>query len=61
MLKNAIPAVKVFACLLGSLFVIYLNVELATFTFAYLPMAVCSLVGLGVLLNSIIEEFRNEN
>ena len=61
MRKNTIPALSVFACLLGSLFLIWLNVELATFTLAYLPMAVCSLGGLGVLLNSIIEEFRNEN
>ena len=61
MLKNTIPAVNVFACLLGSLFLIWLNVELATFTLAYLPMAVCSLAGLGVLLKSVIEEFRNEN
>ena len=61
MLKNTIPAFSVFACLLGSLFLIWLNVELATFTLAYLPMFICSSAGLGVLLNSIIEEFRNEN
>ena len=61
MLKNTVPAINVFACSLGSLFLIWLNVELATFTLAYLPMAVCSLGGLGVLLNSVIEEFRNEN
>ena len=61
MLKNTIPALSVFACLLGSLFVIWLNVELATFTLAYLPLFICSSVGVGVLLNSVIEEFRNEN
>ena len=61
MLKNTVPAINVFACSLGSLFLIWLNVELATFTLAYLPMAVCSILGLGVLLHSIIEEFRNEN
>ena len=61
MLKNTIPAINVFACLLGSLFVIWLNVELATFTLAYLPMFICSSVCVGVLLNSVIEEFRNEN
>ena len=59
--KNTVPALNVFACLLGCLFVIWLNVELATFSIDYAPVAVCSLVGLGVLLNSIIEEFRNEN
>ena len=61
MIKTTIPAAKVFACALGLLFLIYLNVELATFTLAYLPMAICSLFGLGVLLNGIIEEFGHEN
>lgn len=61
MLNNTIPAAKVFACSLGLLFLIYLNLELATFTLAYLPMAICSLFGVGVLLNGIIEEFRHEN
>lgn len=61
MLKNTVPVISVFACTLGSLFVIWLNVELATFTLAYLPMFIFSSVGVGVLLHSVIEEFRNEN
>lgn len=61
MINTTIPAVKVFACSMGLLFLIYLNLELATFTLAYLPMAICSLFGVSVLLTKIIEEFRHEN
>ena len=61
MLKITYPMVKVFCFNIGIFIALYLNYKLAAPVLHYIPLALCSLVGVGVLLNGIIEEFRNEN
>lgn len=59
-MKNTYSIVKVFCCSIGIFIALYLNMKLAAPVIHYIPLAVCSLVGIGVLLNGIIEEFRHE-
>jgi len=59
MLKQYKSPLIVAICTLGGLFLITLNVLLASFSFLYLLFFICSLVGLMVMVAAIHEEFQN--
>ena len=61
MLKITYSTIRVFCFSIGILIALYLNFMLAAPVVHYIPLALSSLVGVGVLANGIIEEFRRSN
>ncbi len=59
MLKQYKSPLMVAICSFLGLFLITLNVLLASFSFLYLLFFICSLVGVTVMLAAIHEEFQN--
>jgi hypothetical protein len=61
MLKQYKSPIMVGICTFLGLFLITLNVILASFSFLYLLFFICSLVGVTVMISAIHEEFQNAN
>lgn len=59
MLKQYKSAIMVGICTFLALFLITLNVILASFSLLYLVFFICSLVGVTVMVAAIHEEFIN--
>lgn len=59
MLKQYKSPLMVAICTSLGLFLITLNVILASFSFLYLVFFICSLVGVTVIVAAIHEEFQN--
>lgn len=61
MLKQYKSPIMVGICSFLGLFLITLNVLLASFSFLYLLFFICSLVGVTVMISAIHEELQNAN
>lgn len=61
MLKQYKSPIMIAICSFLGLFLITLNVLLASFSFLYLLFFICSLVGVTVMVAAIHEEFQNAN
>ena len=58
-MKITYPMVKVFCFTIGIFIALYIIFEFAAPVIHYLPLALCSLVAIGILLKEIIGEFEN--
>lgn len=61
MLKQYKSPIMVGICTFLGLFLITLNVILASLSFLYLLFFICSLVGVTVMISAIHEELQNAN